>query len=288
MPADPTPKKTLGQHWLYDAQALAAMCRAAAIVPGDSVLEIGPGHGTLTAHLLAAGANVTAVELDSHLAQNLPQIIPEPARNPHKQDEPFRGELNPHKQDGPFCGELTVVEQDILRFDFSRLKSPYKVVANIPYYLTNHLLRLLSTTPNPPITAALLVQKEVAERVAAAPGEMSVLSVTTQLYWQVSLGLVVAAELFTPPPKVDSQILILQRRPEPLYAIANTADFFRLVKAGFSQRRKTLENTLSAGLRITKSQTREMLESAGIPASTRAQALSLNDWHRLYRITTEK
>jgi 16S rRNA (adenine1518-N6/adenine1519-N6)-dimethyltransferase len=158
------------------------------------------------------------------------------------------------------------------------------VVANIPYYLTSNLIRVLSESINPPAEVALLVQKEVAERVAAKPGDMSVLSVTAQFYWEVTLGQVVPARLFTPPPKVDSQILILKRRPKPLFEV-DTKGLFRLVKAGFNNRRKTLLNSLSGGLQKPKDEISTMLESAGIKPTARPQELSLEQWYELYKQT---
>lgn len=269
----PHAKKSLGQHWLTDELSLEAMCLAADVRPDDTVLEIGPGTGTLTAVLLAKGTNVTTVERDQDLAKSLPyrtqQLL----------------EVEPLKNgNGGIIDNLQVVEGDILAFDFTELPSEYKVVANIPYYLTGNLIRVLSETPNPPTAAVLLVQKEVAQRVAAKPGAMSTLSVTAQFYWQVSLADEVPAELFTPPPKVDSQILVLKRRPEPLFPKADTKTFFRLVKAGFGARRKKLRSSLAGGLHISKEQAEQLLDGASIDPNLRAQALSLDDWHRLYQV----
>lgn len=261
-----TPKKALGQHWLYDEATLDAIVDAADVVPGDPVLEIGPGLGTLTKRLLIRGARVTAVEFDASLAQNLSKILLE---------------------DGPVDGDLNVLHADILRFDLTVLLPGYKVVANIPYYLTSNLIRVLTESANPFSIAALLVQKEVAERVVAHPGQMSLLSISAQYYCEVSLGPMVSAELFTPPPKVDSQVLILRHRAQPLYEDVDTKHFFRIVRAGFSQKRKTLVNSLSAGLAISKDQVRDMLEAADIPGNTRAQALSLDDWYALYEIAKQ-
>jgi 16S rRNA (adenine1518-N6/adenine1519-N6)-dimethyltransferase len=255
----PLPKKSLGQHWLYDEAALAAMADAADVTSGNTVVEIGPGLGTLTKVLLARGAKVTAVEFDRDLAANLAS------------------------EDGPVSGDFTVVNQDILKFNFSAVPTPYKVVANIPYYLTSNLIRVLSESSNPPTYAVLLIQKEVAERVCAEPGDMSILAVTAQYYWQTSLGTVVPAELFTPPPKVDSQILIMEYRQLPLFDGVDTRQFFRLVKAGFSQKRKTLVNSLSGGLAISKDKAKQLLEKANIAPTARAQTLSLIEWHALYR-----
>jgi 16S rRNA (adenine1518-N6/adenine1519-N6)-dimethyltransferase len=265
--SDITPKKALGQHWLDDVEALQAMCDAAAVSDTDTVVEIGPGLGTLTKRLLARAKEVIAVEFDTELAQNLRQ--------------------NLHLEDGPLDSKLTVVHEDILQFDFGSVPYPYKVVANIPYYLTSNLIRVLSESSNPPTDAVMLIQKEVAERVCAMPGDMSILSVTAQYYWEVSLGRIVEAELFTPAPKVDSQILIMRYRTEPLFEDVDTKQFFRLVKAGFSQKRKTLQNSLSGGLAISKDQAKALLDTADIPVNTRAQMLSLDDWYALHDIYSQ-
>jgi len=251
-----TPKKSLGQHWLHDETTLQAICDAAAVSDTDTVLEIGPGLGTLTKLLVAQAQQVVAVEFDAILAANLPNQVR--------------------------SNNLKVVQQDILSFDLTAMPAGYKVVANIPYYLTSNLIRVLSESSNPPSTAVLLIQKEVAERVCAVPGQMSILSVTAQYFWEVSVGPIVPAELFTPPPKVDSQVLILEYRQQPLFKDVDTKQFFRLVKAGFSQKRKTLVNALSGGLSISKDQAKALLDKANIPYNTRAQALSLEEWHGLY------
>lgn len=257
----PYAKKSLGQHWLTDKASLQAMVAAAGITAADTVLEIGPGLGTLTEELVQAAARVVAVEFDSALARELPRRVP--------------------------AANLRVEEADILGFDFTNLPPDYKVVANIPYYLTSNLIRVLSETPNQPAVVVLLVQKEVAARVASQPGAMSILSVTAQYYWQVSIGYEVPARLFTPPPKVDSQILILQRRQELLFPAVDPKAFFRLVKAGFSERRKMLRSSLSGGLHMTKPEAEALLRAAGIAPTLRAQALSLDDWYKLYKVFTE-
>jgi len=254
---EPIPKKALGQHWLTDEASLEAMCETAEAGAEDTVLEIGPGLGTLTELLVNQVKQVVAVEFDRQLASELPGRVQ--------------------------AANLEVITQDILSFDFTGLPPDYKVVANIPYYLTSNLIRVLSETPNRPTVAVLLVQKEVAQRVAAAPGDMSVLSVTAQYYWDVGTGYDVPAELFTPPPKVDSQILILQRRDTELFPGTDTKTFFRLVKAGFSERRKKLRSSLSGGLHISKVEAEVLLTGAGIDSDLRAQALSLKDWHALYK-----
>jgi len=253
----PFAKKSLGQHWLYDEASLQAMCIAADVRNTDIILEIGPGLGTLTKLLVQQAKQVIAVEFDKKLAAGLPKKIP--------------------------AGNLSVIQQDILSFDFTSLPPNYKIVANIPYYLTSHLIQVISETPSLPQTAVLLVQKEVAQRVAARPGDMSLLSVTAQFYWQVSVGLEVPARLFTPPPKVDSQILVLERLPMPRLPESQAKDFFRLVKAGFSQRRKTLLNSLSAGLQRSRDEVMAICSAASIDPSRRPQTLSLDEWQALYQ-----
>lgn len=233
-----------------------AIAAAAAIKPSHTVLEIGPGQGSLTKVLLAAASQVVAVEKDEKLAANL------------------RAQVS--------AANLRVITQDILKFDLTSLPAGYKVVANIPYYLTSNLIRVLCESENPFSVAVLLVQKEVAERAAAAPGQMSLLGVSAQYYCQVSLGKVVPAELFDPPPKVDSQILILKYRAQPLFENVDAKLLFRIVKAGFSQRRKTLTNSLSGGLKLERAEVTAALKQAKITPSIRAQALDLADWHRLY------
>ena len=254
-------QKSLGQHWLRDEGSLRAMCEAADVSADDTVLEIGPGLGTLTELLVRRAKRVVAVELDEKLARDLPARVT--------------------------ADNLETVQQDILKFDFTALPVGYKVVANIPYYLTSNLIHVLSESPNPPAKAALLVQKEVAERAAAQPGDMSMLSVMAQFYWKVSLGKVVPAELFMPVPKVDSQILVLDRRARRLFSGIDPKLFFRVAHAGFAQRRKTLLNSLAGGLHLSREATAQLLERAGIAPATRAQALSLRDWHVLAKLVAE-
>lgn len=250
-------RKSLGQHWLSDPVSLEAMCVAADVGEGDTVLEVGPGTGELTRLLLQKGASVVAVELDERLARQLEQDFAD--------------------------ADFTLHTESILTFDLTQLPKTYKIVANIPYYLTSKLLRVLSESINPPQQAALLVQKEVAERVSAQPGAMSLLSVATQFYWEVSLGAVVPAHLFTPPPKVNSQILALTRRQNPLFQV-DEAQFFRIVKAGFSARRKKLSSSLAAGMRCDKSHMKTVLGQASIDPDRRAQMLSLDEWHNIYQV----
>lgn len=254
MSDQPYAKKSLGQHWLNDQATLEDICDAAALDGGDTVLEIGPGPGSLTKLLVQEVSKVVAVEFDERFAQGLKATV---------------------KADN-----LEVLHQDILKFDLTSLPKAYKVVANIPYYLTSNLLRVLSESTNPPELIVLLIQKEVAERVAAKPGDMSLLSVSVQLYYEPSLGVLVPAHLFTPPPKVDSQVLILKRR-EVVPVDPSPSALLKVVKAGFSARRKTLLNSLSGGLRLDKSTVTQIIESAELSPAVRPQELSLEDWQKL-------
>jgi 16S rRNA (adenine1518-N6/adenine1519-N6)-dimethyltransferase len=251
------PKKSLGQHWLHDRDTLAYIAQSADISSEDSVLEIGPGLGTLTSELLRRAQKVTAVEFDADLARKLP---------------------------GQFPGKnLEVIQSDILAFDLSQLPAGYKVVANVPYYITSKIVQLLMTAANKPSVAVLLVQKEVAERLAAVPGDMSILAVSAQMFAEVELGDVVPAELFTPPPKVDSAVVILRTRAQPLVPEQDEKQFFRLVKAGFSAKRKMLRSSLSGGLAIPKDQVETYLSKAGIESDKRAEDLSISQWLSLLR-----
>ena len=187
-------KKSLGQHWLHDRSILSAIAEAAEVESGDIVLEVGPGLGTLTEVLAAKDTKVKALEFDQDLIGKLTRK--------------FSNNDN-----------VEIVEGDIRSFDYSSLPQNYKVVANIPYYLTSNLIRDLSDTENRPEIVVLLIQKEVAERICASPGQMGVLSVVAQLYFECSLDIEVPPEFFTPPPKVDSQVVVMRGRQEPLFDI---------------------------------------------------------------------
>lgn len=259
----PFAKKSLGQHWLTDHAALQSIVALADVSAGDVVLEIGPGTGTLTDELLAAGAEVVALEFD----------------------EERRRELERKYANLP-ANQIFIQSGDIRSYDLAVMPDEYKVVANIPYYLTANLIRKFTDAAHKPQVLALLVQKEVAERLAAQPGSMSILTVIAQYFYEVSLGAVVPAHLFTPPPKVDSQVVRLKRRDQPLFTGVDSKAFFQLVKAGFSAPRKTLLNSLSGGLRLEKDRAGELLEQAHCSPTARPQALSLDDWHALYQAYT--
>ncbi len=252
------PKKSLGQHWLKDRDVLAAIADDAEIREGDTVLEIGPGLGTLTSELLKRASRVVAVELDEDLAAKLP---------------------------GQFPGKnLEVIQQDILQYDLSSLPKDYVVVANVPYYITSKIIKLLLGSANKPRQIVLLVQKEVAERLAAEPGQLSILAISAQVFAEVTLGDVVPAAMFTPPPKVDSEVVILKSRAKSLLGDIDEADFFRVVKAGFSAKRKKLRSSIAGGLGISKEEAEKILSKAQINPDERAEALTIEAWLKLAEI----
>ena len=251
------PNKNLGQHWLHDHPTLEGICEAAEITRDDVILEIGPGLGTLTAQLAKRAQKVIAVEFDRLLAGQLPGRVH--AKN------------------------IEIIHADILSFDLSRLPKGYKVVANVPYYITSKIVQLLMTAANPPERAVLLVQKEVAQRLAAQPGDMSILGVSAQLFAEVSLADEVPAYLFTPPPKVDSQVIVLKMRSMPLFPDISETTYFKAVKAGFSAKRKKLRSSVAGGLLIEKDQAEKLLHAAGIDPNERAENLSLQQWAELAR-----
>lgn len=250
-------KKELGQNWLRDRGMLEAIVDEADLSAGDTVLEIGPGLGTLTSELLRRAGKVVAVELDSERAVKLPAQFP--GKN------------------------LTVINEDILSYDLEQLPTGYKVVANVPYYITSKIIEKLMTASNRPSVIVILVQKEVAERIVACPGGMSILAISAQIFAKTHLGIEIPRQFFTPVPKVDSQVVVLEMRDKPLVLEKDQKAFFRVVKAGFANKRKKLRSSISAGLAISKSDAEKLLRQAGIDPDLRAEDLSIDDWIRLMR-----
>jgi 16S rRNA (adenine1518-N6/adenine1519-N6)-dimethyltransferase len=252
------PRKGLGQNFLQDDHALQTIVISSDIAPVDEVLEIGPGLGNLTRYLALAAHSVTAVELDKLLFPALEKVVA-PYQNVH------------------------LVQGDILRLDPSNLmKSPdYLVVANIPYYITSAVLRHLLESGGHPRRLVLTVQEEVAERICAGPGKMSLLSLSVQVYGTPTIVAYIPAEAFYPAPKVDSAVLRVEILPEPVISAHLLDTFFTLIKAGFSQKRKTLRNSLSGGLGIAPAGAEKMLAEAGLDPMRRAETLSLEEWGKL-------
>ena len=248
------PNKGLGQHFLVDADSLRAIIDAAGPTPSDTVLEIGPGLGVMTQPLTRESARVVAVETDPILAGLL-------------------------RRDAP--ANLEVVEEDILKFNVASLPAGYKVIANIPYYLTSKIFRLLIESPNPPSVMSVLIQKEVAERIVARPGNLSILALSVQYYARPEITTLVERHKFWPPPEVDSAVLKVTLTG-PAFP-ADPEQLFRLIKAGFGEKRKQLKNSLAGGLNLSGELVVELLEAARLAPTARAQELSLADWERLYR-----
>lgn len=259
------PDKRLGQNFLMDEAVLQCVVDAAGIEPGDDILEIGPGLGGLTRHLALCARQVVAVELDSDL---LP---------------PLREVLAPYPN-------VRLVQGDILALDPAELMEAtgYLVVANIPYYITSALIRHLLEAHHRPRRLVLAVQREVSARITAAAGKMSLLALSVQLYGQPRVVAHISAGAFYPAPKVDSAVIRTDLYPTPLIPPALIPTFFRLAKAGFSQKRKTMRNALSGGLACTPAQAEELLLSAGINPQRRAETISLEEWGKLVTTYTSR
>ncbi len=259
------PKKSLGQNFLVDEAALARITDAADLGPKDTVLEIGPGLGTLTRRLAETAGRVIAVELDERLIPVL------------------RFTLAPYRN-------VEIVHGDILDFNIAGLIAPegqsplsYKVVANLPYYITSAVLRHLLEAPLRPTLMVLTVQLEVAQRLTAGPGEMSLLAVSVQVYGQPRLVARIKAGAFYPVPKVDSAIVRVDLYKQPVVPLEELEGFFEVVRAGFSGRRKQLRNALSRGLNRDAQAITLALRQAGIDPTRRAETLSLEEWVRIYQ-----
>jgi 16S rRNA (adenine1518-N6/adenine1519-N6)-dimethyltransferase len=273
----PVPARS--QNFLADPDVLEAILELADPGPGLRVLEIGPGLGILTGGLLDAGAAVTAVELDRTLVGFLRDRFAESLRR-------AAGDAG---AGGPAAsGALTLIEGDALDQDLTALvPPPYEVVANLPYHITSPILhRLLSGTPRP-ARLVLMVQAEVAERIAAAPGRMSYLSVFVQYHATVRVALRVPPESFEPAPKVTSAVVVLEPREggTPSGREPGSEDaLWRLVQAGFRERRKMLRNVLVRQLPLDQLRIDAALAAAGIAGDRRPQTLAVDDWIRLLQV----
>lgn len=250
--------KKLGQNFLQDPMALEAIAAAAEIQPSDAVLEIGPGLGSLTRHLAVAARRVVAVELDADLIPPL-EAVTKPYDNIH------------------------IIHGDILKIAPGELvgESGYLVVANIPYYITSAIIRHLLENEPKPRRIVLTVQKEVAERICAGAGDMSLLALSVQVYGQPRIAKRIPAGAFFPPPRVDSAVLSIDIYPSPKIQPEWLDTFFKLIKAGFSQKRKTLRNSLSSGLHMPSKEVEDLLTKAGIDPMRRAETLSIEEWQVL-------
>jgi len=259
------PKKLLGQNFLKDKTVLQKIIEAADLKPNDSVIEIGPGTGILTEELIKHAGKVIAIEKDDNLAEKI--------------DSRFRGN-----------DKVKIINEDILKINLPELIEQnnfenYKVVANIPYYITSPIIRLFLETRYPPRVMFLTLQKEVAERICGRPGQMSVLAVSVQYYAQPELLFYINKKAFWPIPEVDSAAVRIEaRRKKPEEGSIETKKFFRVVKAGFSAKRKTLLNNLSGSLCLDRKMTEKKLKKIPLSGTQRAQELSVEDWKELARI----
>jgi len=268
-------RKGLAQHFLIDDGVLKLITSAAGLTPADVIMEIGPGLGVLTRELARQAGWVVTIELDSRLAAILKQTL-------------------------AAVNNVTVINEDILQIDpeallreqkakFSpAITSPfsYKVVANLPYYITSHVLRHFLEASLKPQIMVVMVQKEVAEAIVAEPGEMSVLSVSVQFYGQPEIISYVPARCFYPAPEVDSAVLRITLYAKPAVDVTDEASFFRLVRAGFTASRKQICNSLAQGLELPKAEVLSLLEKADIAPQRRAETLNLNEWGQLWRVFT--
>jgi 16S rRNA (adenine1518-N6/adenine1519-N6)-dimethyltransferase len=262
------PDKRLGQNFLIDPAALNRIVEAASVSLQDAILEVGPGVGSLTRLLAIQARQVVAVELDSRLVPALEQVL------------------------APYPN-TRVVQGDILDLNPAELMAGepgYLVVANIPYYITSALIRHLLESNVKPQRLVLTVQREVAERVTAPPGELSLLALSVQVYGQPRIMAHIPAGAFYPAPKVDSAVVRVDLYSEPRIPSGLLPDFFRLAKAGFSQKRKTMRNALAGGMHWSPQQAADILASIGIDPRRRAETLSLEEWEKLvdrYRLQVE-
>ncbi len=260
----PRPRKSLGQNFLVDDSVADAIVQAASLTADDTVLEVGPGLGALTEKLAARAGRVIAVELDGSLVSRL------------------RKKLAAH-------GNLDIVHADILRQDLNSLvgSDPYKVVANIPYYITSPILRYFIRAERRPMLMIIMMQEEVARDVAAPPGKMGFLAVSMRLFSHPEIILRVPAASFYPVPKVDSAVVKFHMLPAPALAVDDIDKFLELVRCGLAAPRKQLRNSLVIGLKISAPDVESMLLRAGIDAERRPGSLSLGEWSALYHAARE-
>ncbi len=268
-------KKSLGQHFLVDVSVLKRILEAAQVGKSDTVIEVGPGLGILTRALAEWAGRVIAVELDDKISEILKEDL-----------KPF--------------GNVIVIHTDILEVQPEELLQSaasyvppsidanlYKVVANLPYYITSAALRHFLTARLKPGVMVVMVQKEVARQITALPGDMSILSVSVQLYGKPEIAGYVPAGSFYPAPTVDSAILKVSVYPKPIIPVTDEDSFFVLVRAGFCAARKQIGNSLAQGLKVPKAEVTVMLEKAGIAPERRAETLTLEEWGKLWQVYME-
>lgn len=261
-------KQSLGQNFIYDEDLLRSLVEAAGVTKDEDVLEIGPGMGSLTGPLCDAAGHVTSLELDERLIPLLNAYMAE-------------------------RDNFTLVQGDVMTADLPKitadLRKPFAVVANIPYYITTPLIRMLLTSGLPVSRLALMVQKEVADKILAAPGDegWGMLAVLCQYLCEPYQALAVPAACFTPPPRVDSAFVILPLRKEPAVPVLNEEDFFKVSAAAFALRRKTMTNNLCATFRLSREEALGLMLRAGLDEKIRGEKLTLEELGRLSDAWTE-
>lgn len=251
-------KQSLGQNFIYDENLLKALVEASGVTGEDDVLEIGPGCGNMTKYLCDTAAHVLSVELDERLIPLLNAFMAEKKN-------------------------FTLIQGDIMTLDLTEatrdMKKPFSVVANIPYYITTPLITLLLSSELPIRSLALMVQKEVADKILSSPGEDSwgPLAIRCQYMCEPYLAMDVPAACFTPAPKVDSAFVVLPVRETPAVNVKNEKDFFKIVGAAFALRRKTMTNNLCATFRMDRDQAICLMERAGLDTRVRGETLTLKE-----------
>ena len=260
-------KKSLGQHFLVDGAVLEQILSASELDPLDTVVEVGPGRGALTRHLVQRAKTVIAIEVDSNLAARL-------------------------TQDLSYAANLKVVNADARDVELEEVlegEDSYKLVANLPYYAANPILRrFLEAARLKPSLLVVMVQREVAVSMVAEAGRMSLLSVGIQVYGVPRIVCYVPPQAFYPPPKVTSAVVRIDLRPHPAISLEEAGEFFDMVRAGFSAPRKQLRNSLALGLGISNEQTSHLIGLAGLDPRQRAERLTIPDWWQLYRAGRER
>jgi 16S rRNA (adenine1518-N6/adenine1519-N6)-dimethyltransferase len=298
------PKDYMGQNFLVDEEVLAVIIQAANLRPTDVVVEVGPGLGVLTNELVQRAGKVVAVEKDKRLFEILSNTFGvSVASKGVARSSPllFRGGVGEEQKESAnssssspslsskggeakLQSDIHLFNQDILRFNLSEhVSGPYKVVANIPYYLTSKLFQYFLNQELKPELLVLMVQKEVGERVVAGPGELSILGISVQIFADAEIVAQVSKNSFWPVPKVDSVILKITPKikcPE----IKDEKLFFRIIKTAFAGKRKQIHNTLTHGLQLPKEKVLEILTQAKIDPISRPQDLAIEDWIRLYKL----
>lgn len=256
-----TPKKNYGQNFMHDPNAREKIIRTADLSPTDTVIEVGPGTGILTTDLAAEVKQVISIEIDKRL---------EPILNETFQDT--------HNINFIFEDILKTIPADLLNGE-----TDYKVVANVPYYITSAILRHFLEAPIKPKMLVITMQLEVAERLVATAGDMSLLAVSVQYYGQARLISKLNPAVFWPRPEVDSAIIRIDTYDHNPLEVPSDEAFFRVVKAGFSMKRKQLKNSLSGGLGLKSTELESLTHETGIDLRRRAETLSLTEWAALSR-----